>query len=58
MDRLHLWILELIPIEFTTLLITEMLGHKRVQTTLYTYAHLYPHKQSEVTAQLQKLMEP
>ena len=31
------------------------LGHERVQTTMDTYSHLYPNKQTEVAAQLDVL---
>ena len=37
------------------LLITERPGHEHVQTTLETYGHLYPNKQSEVARQLDEL---
>lgn len=47
----------LIEMGFSPLLIAERLGHERVETTLETYSHLYPHKQTEVAAQLQKLRE-
>ena len=36
----------------TPLLVAERLGHERVQTTMETYSHLYPNKQTEVAAQL------
>ena len=38
-----------------TLLIADRLGHEKVETTLNTYSHLWPHKQSEVAAKLQDL---
>jgi len=34
----------LIELGFTPLLISESLGHDKVQTTLDTYSHLYPNK--------------
>ena len=37
---------------FSPLLIAERLGHEKVQTTMETYSHLYPNKQTEVAAQL------
>lgn len=46
----------LIEMGFSPLLIAERLGHERVETTLQTYSHLYPHKQTEVATQLQKLI--
>lgn len=45
----------LIELGFSPLLIAERLGHERVETTLNTYAHLWPHKQQEVVNQLQRL---
>ena len=38
------------------LLIADRLGHKKIQTTLNTYSHLYPNKQAEVAAQLENVM--
>ena len=46
----------LIDIGCTPLLVAERLGHEKVQTTLDTYAHLYPNKQNEVAAQLNEFM--
>jgi len=40
---------------FSPLLISERLGHENIQTTLQTYAHLYPNKHSEVADRLDKL---
>lgn len=40
---------------FTPLLIAERLGHEKIQTTLDTYSHLYPNKQSEVAGRLDEL---
>lgn len=45
----------LIELGFSPLLIAERLGHEKVETTLNTYSHLWPHKQSEVSDKLQKL---
>ena len=42
----------LIDMSCTPLLVAERLGHERVQTTMETYSHLYPNKQTEVAAQL------
>lgn len=36
----------------TPLLVAERLRHERVQTTMETYSHLYPNKQTEVADQL------
>ncbi len=38
------------------LLIADWLGHEKIQTTLNTYSHLYPNKQSEVAAQLESII--
>ena len=40
---------------FSPLLIAERLGHENIETTLNTYGHLYPHRQSELAANLQSL---
>lgn len=45
----------LIELGFTHLLIQERLGHEDVQTTLNTYAHLYPNKQEEVSSKLEEI---
>ncbi len=47
----------LVELGFSILLIAERLGHERVQTTMETYSHLYPNKQTEVTTKLQKMVE-
>ena len=46
----------LVEMGFSPLLIAERLGHERVQTTMETYSHLYPNKQTEVANQLNDLM--
>ena len=38
------------------LLIADRLGHEKIQTTLNTYSHLYPNKQSEVATQLESII--
>ena len=38
------------------LLIADRLGHEKIQTTLNTYSHLYPNKQSEVAQQLENII--
>lgn len=40
---------------FPPLLISERLGHEKIQTTLQTYSHLYPNKHSQVADKLQEL---
>lgn len=45
----------LIELGFSPLLISERLGHESIQTTLNTYSHLYPNKQSELADKLQDL---
>lgn len=48
----------LIELGFSPLLIAERLGHEKVETTLNTYSHLWPHKQDEVVAKLQRIELP
>ncbi len=43
----------LIEMGFSPLLIAERLGHENIETTLNTYSHLYPNKQSELAEALQ-----
>lgn len=38
------------------LLIADRLGHEKIQTTLNTYSHLYPNKQTEVAQQLENII--
>ncbi len=45
----------LIELGYSPLLIAERLGHENVETTLNTYSHLYPNKQAELAASLDKL---
>lgn len=45
----------LIELGFSPLLIAERLGHEKVETTLNTYGHLYPSKQSEIATALDNL---
>lgn len=40
---------------FPPLLISERLGHEKIQTTLQTYSHLYPNKHNLVADKLQEL---
>ena len=46
----------LVEMGFSPLLIAERLGHERVQTTMETYSHLYPNKQTEVANRLDGMM--
>lgn len=48
----------LIELGFSPLLIAERLGHENVETTLNTYAHLYPNKQNELANKLQNILVP
>lgn len=41
----------------TPLEVADRLGHERVETTLNTYAHLYPNKQRTLSDKLQKLYQ-
>ena len=42
---------------FSPLVIKERLGHESIETTLNTYSHLYPTKQSEIAEKLQALYQ-
>jgi integrase len=44
----------LINLGCAPLLISERLGHEKIQTTLNTYSHLYPNKHQEVVDMIQK----
>lgn len=46
----------LIELGFTPLLISERLGHEKVQTTLDTYSHLYPNKDTMVSDKLDEII--
>ena len=46
----------LIELGFSPLLIANRLGHEKIETTLNTYSHLYPSKESEVTEKLQNII--
>jgi len=39
---------------FTPLAIAERLGHDRIETTMNTYAHLYPNKQGQMADKLEQ----
>ncbi|NCB04450.1 MAG: site-specific integrase, partial [Clostridia bacterium] len=45
----------LIDLGYSPLLIAERLGHENIETTLQTYSHLYPNKQSELVAELETM---
>lgn len=45
----------LIELGYSPLLIAERLGHEKIETTLQTYAHLYPNKQSELAIRLEDI---
>ena len=45
----------LIEMGFSALAVADRLGHEKVETTLNTYSHLFPHKRDEVAEKLQKL---
>lgn len=42
----------LIELNFSPLLISERLGHEKIETTLNIYSHLYPNKQAELAKTL------
>lgn len=46
----------LVEMGFNPLLIAERLGHEDIKTTLNTYSHLYPNKQSELIQKLDNLV--
>ncbi len=46
----------LIELGFQPLIVADRLGHENVKTTLETYSHLYPHKQSTVCEKLETLV--
>lgn len=43
----------LIELGFSPLAIADRLGHEKVETTLNTYSHLFPHKRDEIADKLQ-----
>lgn len=45
----------LVEMGCSPLLIADRLGHEKIETTLNTYSHLYPHKQNEIAEKLQSL---
>lgn len=51
-DLRHSHVSLLCEMGFTPLAIAERLGHERIETTMNTYAHLYPDKQSQIAEKL------
>lgn len=47
----------LIELGYSPLLIAERLGHENIETTLETYSHLYPNKQSELATKLETMQK-
>lgn len=45
----------LIELGYSPLLIAERLGHEKIETTLQTYSHLYPNKQSDLALHLETI---
>ncbi len=45
----------LIELNFSPLLISERLGHEKIETTLNIYSHLYPNKQAELARTLHSI---
>ncbi len=45
----------LIEMGYSPILIAERLGHENIETTLQTYSHLYPNKQSELASAIDEL---
>ena len=52
-QRRHSHASYLINLGCAPLLISERLGHEKIQTTLSTYSHLYPNKHQEVVDMMQ-----
>lgn len=51
-DLRHSHASNLIEMGFSPLEIAERLGHERIETTMNTYAHLYPNKQRQMAARI------
>lgn len=47
----------LIELGFSPLLISQRLGHEKIETTLQIYSHLYPGKETEVSKKLEDIHE-
>lgn len=54
-DLRHSHVSLLIDRGFDALIIAERVGHENVSTTLNTYAHLFPSKQTELVSSLEDL---
>ena len=54
-DLRHSHVSLLIEMGFNILMISERLGHKNVQTTWKTYAHLYPDKEKQIAFGLEEV---
>lgn len=52
-DIRHSHVSHLIELGFAPIAIAERLGHERIETTLQTYAHLYPNKQEQMAEKLE-----
>lgn len=46
----------LIELGCSALLVQERLGHENIETTLQTYSHLYPNKQADAVAKINKVL--
>ncbi len=57
-DLRHSHVALLIHLEANIIEIANRLGHNNIQTTMNTYAHLYPDKQKIIADKLAKLTEP
>lgn len=57
-DLRHSHVSMLIEMDFGALEISERLGHESARTTLDTYAHLYPNKDTKLARELNKLRRP
>lgn len=55
-DIRHSHASHLIELGFQPILVSERLGHENIETTLQTYSHLYPSKQSEVAQMLEGII--
>ncbi|WP_242966195.1 tyrosine-type recombinase/integrase [Clostridium chromiireducens] len=54
-DLRHSHASQLIELDFSPILISERLGHEKIQNTLDTYSHLYPNKDCLVANKLNDL---
>lgn len=56
-DLIHSHCALLFEMGIPVLEVAERLGHERVETTLQTYAHLYPNKQKHISEKLDQIYE-